>query len=73
MAGESAMQTNRALHTPFVDEPWSSYALPSEQRVLSNLGLNLRVVYTDITESDQPSDLLKLAAMIDEQRGAQTA
>lgn len=73
MAGESAMQTNRALRTPFVDEPWSSFAMPSEQRMLSNLGLNLRDVYTDITESDQPSDLLKLAAMIDEQRGAQTS
>lgn len=73
MAVETAMQTNHALRMLRVDESWSSFAMPSEQRMLSNLGLTLRDVYTDITEADQPSDLLTLAAMIDEQRGPQTS
>lgn len=73
MAGESAMQTNHALRMLRVDESWPSFVLPSEQRMLSNLGITLRDVYTDITEADQPSDLLRLAAMIDEQRGTRTS
>ena len=69
MAGESAMKPVRALRSPMIDESWSSPTAFSDQRMLSTLGSNLRDVYDDLTESAQPSELLRLAAMIDERRG----
>lgn len=68
MAHEPNMKPDsaaRALHT---HADWSSLTVLSDQRLLSNLGTKLRNVYGDVTESDQPSDLVRLAALIDANR-----
>ncbi|MCJ2037135.1 hypothetical protein [Methylobacterium sp. J-068] len=68
MAHETAMKSVSAACAQMPSDPWSSLTVLSDQRMLSALGGNLRDVYADVTDSAQPSDLLRLAAMIDEQR-----
>jgi hypothetical protein len=68
MARESTMKTvHTACDTPMGD-PWPSLTILSDHRMLSTLGLNLRDVYGEMVETAQPSDLVRLAAMIDERR-----
>lgn len=46
-----------------------SYTVFSETMLLETIGDDLRDLYGDVGASSQPTELIRLAAMIDEQRG----
>ncbi|MCJ2047088.1 hypothetical protein MKK58_21480 [Methylobacterium sp. J-078] len=68
MAHEPNMKPDRTAYAANTDDGWSSLTVLSDQRMLSTLGNRLRSVYEDVTDSAQPSDLMRLAAMIDARR-----
>lgn len=69
MACEPPMNPDRLARASIPDDSWSSLTVLSDDRMLSTLGSNLRDAYEALTEAPQPSELMRLAAMIDERRG----
>ncbi|GJD71965.1 hypothetical protein [Methylobacterium goesingense] len=72
MAHEPNMKPDRTAYAVNTDDGWSSLTVLSDQRMLSTLGNSLRRVYEDVTDSAQPNDLMRLAAMIDARRNHST-
>ncbi len=47
------------------DPSWMSLTTFPEEMMLSVIGHDLRHFYDDVTDTDQPDDLMRLAMMID--------
>lgn len=69
MARKPTMNFAQSVSAQRPDEAWSSLTGLPEDRLMATLGSNLRDVYQAVTDAVQPSDLMRLAAMIDDRRG----
>ncbi|KQP31621.1 hypothetical protein ASF49_09210 [Methylobacterium sp. Leaf104] len=63
------MNLAQSIRTQHPDESWSTLTGLPEDQLLETLGSNLRDVYDSMADAVQPSDLMRLAAMIDARRG----
>jgi hypothetical protein len=68
MARKPTMNFAQTVRAERPDEAWSSLTGLSDERMLQTLGSSLRDTYVSVTDADQPSDLMRLAAMIDARR-----
>lgn len=67
---EPIMKTAADLKMANLGRSQFSYTVFSEQRLAQTIGNDLRDVYGGLTEASMPAELLRLAAMLDDQHGS---